>query len=270
MIDSNGRLLVFEDFMEDRGLPKFAVAEEEYGRGGIYVSNNSQTVMVQRLVPRASWFARLLRWLRLKAPERGMSVRDFFASVHNSMQEIETVTERAEGYERALLLAKANGQTALFDQLTAGLNSHRMEAQLLALEMPQFLEEETLVRFYKQSKRGLRLDWLRHFTRQIPSEVTARKARADRIGIFDNYVVLHYDPKEKSWAETAKEREARKDPILFGLMKGRRRLYYVGDWIDEYCDLTLDQIADTMGSDAIGRLEGAKLLGPYRAVNRAG
>lgn len=266
MIDRDGKLIIFEDFEVDRSLPKYHVPEEERGNGGIYVTTNSRTLMVHGgIAGRTSWLVRLLRWLRLKAPETGMSIRDFFASVHNSMQELEVVAERADGYERALLRASANGQTALFEQLTDGLHSHRMEAQLIAMGMTRFLEEETLVGFYKKSKRGLRLDWIRHFTRQIPSDVTARKTRADRIGIFDNYAVLHYDPKAKAWSETQREREARKDPILFGLMKGRRRLYFVGDWIDEYCDLTLDQIADTMGSEAIGQLEETKLLPqPYR------
>lgn len=38
-----------------------------------------------------------------------------------------------------------------------------------------------------------------------------------------------------------------KDPILFGTFQDRKqkvcvdRFYYLGDWVDEYCDLTLDQ-----------------------------
>jgi len=88
----------------------------------------------------------------------------------------------------------------------------------------------------------------------MPDEVSARKVRADEIDIFDNYVVLHYDPQAKSWAETQEEKNRRKDPILFDLMEGRRRLYFVGDWKDEFCDLTLDQVADAIGKDAVGDL----------------
>lgn len=43
--------------------------------------------------------------------------------------------------------------------------------------------------------------------------------------------------------------------ILFGLIEGRRRLYVVGDWVDEICDLTMDQIADSIGNDAIGEIK---------------
>ncbi|HEY8094921.1 MAG TPA: hypothetical protein VIE65_02365 [Methylobacter sp.] len=55
----------------------------------------------------------------------------------------------------------------------------------------------------------------------------------------------------KAYSETKAEIEARKDPILFGMIKGRRILYYICDWVDEYCDLTLDQIADTIGKETI-------------------
>lgn len=65
-------------------------------------------------------------------------------------------------------------------------------------------------------------------------------------GVGSN-VVPHYDPEAKSWAETHADRAARRDPILFGVLAGRRQLYFVGEWIDEYCDLSLDQIADTLG-----------------------
>ena len=98
----------------------------------------------------------------------------------------------------------------------------------------------------KKSPRGLRLDWIKNFTRVVPPEVLTAKVECDERGIFDNYVVLHYDPSGKSWADTQAERAAKADPILFGVVEGRRLLYVVGEWIDEYCDLSLDQIADVI------------------------
>jgi hypothetical protein len=183
-------------------------------------------------------------------PER-VSVQEFFASVKNSAQEIAIVVERAVGYELAMTNAKKAGQEALFEKLAAGINAFRMETQLVAMGLTKFVSEEDIVRFYKQSQRGLRLDYVRNFARTIPETVVALKTRADELGIFDAYVVLHYDPNAKSFAETEKEKAARKDPILFGLMSGRRVLYFVGDWVDELCDLTLDQIAETLGKDAV-------------------
>lgn len=89
------------------------------------------------------------------------------------------------------------------------------------------------------------MDYIKNYARPIPQEVIDKKLKADNLHVFDNYVVLHYDPQKKSYAQTSKEKEIERqkkaDPILFGLIKGSRNLYYVADWIDEYCDLTLDK-----------------------------
>jgi hypothetical protein len=34
-------------------------------------------------------------------------------------------------------------------------------------------------------------------------------------------------------------------------MRGSRNLYYMGDWVDEQCDLTLAQIVDALGKDVV-------------------
>lgn len=197
-------------------------------------------------------------------PEPPLSIEDFFKSVKNTQQELVIIESRAAGYERAMTNAKQAGQEALYERLAEGLNAYKMETQLVAMGLPKFVSEENIVRFYKQCKKGLRLDYVRNFTRIIPESVTAHKVRADELGLFDNYVILHYDPQAKSYAETEAEKARRKDPILFGLMKGRRQLYVVGDWIDEVCDLTLDQFAEQLGHSAVGSL--SEPTHPYRDV----
>ncbi len=215
-----------------------------------------------RLVPitaKKPWQQRLLSKLAVwkREPKEqpqlpSMTIPEFFTSLKNSASELEVLQERAMGYEKALANAEAAGQTALYEQLKAGLHAYWMESQLIALKLTKFLKEEDVVRFAGLTKRGLSLDWIKNFTRVIPSEIVATKKRLDELGVFDNYVVLHYDPEKKAVAETAKETEARKDPILFGVIENRRVLYFVGDWIDEYCDLTLDQLADVVGRETRG------------------
>lgn len=73
---------------------------------------------------------------------------------------------------------------------------------------------------------------------------------ADKLHVFDNYCILHYDPEKKSYQMTVEERERERikknDPILFGILRGSRDLYYIADWIDETCDLTLDKFIKTL------------------------
>jgi hypothetical protein len=53
---------------------------------------------------------------------------------------------------------------------------------------------------------------------------------------------------------TKAEVEKAKDPILFGVLKGTRNLYFIGDWIDEYCDLTLDKFLSTLEMEEARKL----------------
>ena len=102
-----------------------------------------------------------------------------------------------------------------------------------------------------QSEKGVRLDYIKNFVRVIPPSILEIKNKVDDLGLFDNYVIMHYDPNNESTKMTNEEIEKAKDPILFGLIKGSSKLYYIGDWVDDYCDLTLDKLIDEVGEDGI-------------------
>lgn len=273
----NGKLEIFENFRTDRTLPKFRKPPAAKKSTGEYqdaalaeaLLGDSDTMQMAvtwaagasrstnfRLEPyhRTTWLSRIKGLFKRKEPKPSITIEQFFRSVKDSVENLEVVKERSAGYEAALLRAKQGGQTALFEQLTDNLVAVRAETQLIAMGLTKFLTEEPLIEFVKKAKKGLRLDWVENFVRVIPDDLLAKKSDADARGVFDNYVVLHYDPEAKSWSETEAQKASRRDPILFGLIKGRRRLYYVGDWVDEFCDLTLDQIADTLGRNPAGEL----------------
>ena len=61
--------------------------------------------------------------------------------------------------------------------------------------------------------------------------------------------VLYTDYSKKEERVIEEERREH-DPILFGTFQSRKnkvcidRFYYLGDWVDEYCDLTLDKMIE--------------------------
>lgn len=289
IVNTFGRLVVLDNFQRDRTLPKFKVPAKSAPTGyatkyqpnpsegsdsesdtdeessedsfppmrstpfrSVQFSNGGGVLTIPAVPQKPGLWAKIKRWFKPAPAYEQVSVQEFFRSVHDSVEELKVVDHRAEGYNRLLREAKANGQVALVEQLLAGLASTRGEAHLVALGMTKVISEDTLIGFERRCERGLRLDWLKNFTRPIPAEIQAKKLAADERGVFDAYVVLHYDPQNKGSALTQAEVEKKKDPILFGLMEGRRVLYYVGDWVDEHCDLTLDKLADTMGAGAVG------------------
>ena len=83
----------------------------------------------------------------------------------------------------------------------------------------------------------------------IPDNIIDKKYEIDKLKIFDNYVILHYDKDNDQTSLTKEEIEKLKDPILFGVIRGSKKLYYIDDWEDEYCDLTLDRLVKMMDID---------------------
>lgn len=180
-----------------------------------------------------------------------MTVEEFFSSVKNTVDEIQKVNEKLESYTSALEKLKNLGQVALYEAMALDVEMYRAEAQLYAIGMTKYITEDNIVTFLKKSPKALRLDWIKNFIRIIPDEVAEKKIKADELNIFDNYVVLHYDPDNKGNQMTTEEIARKKDPILFGLVMGSRKLYYVGDWIDEYCDLTLEKVIEFLGEGSV-------------------
>jgi len=172
----------------------------------------------------------------------------FFSLVKATSKESAfTYRDRVSNYLRALHNAVDMGQTALQEELLKGLITNKYESVLFAEGYYYVIDEPTIVDFIKKCEKGLSLDYIKNFSRPIPQEVVEKISKLNELEIFDNYVVLHYDPAKTAYKETEYERAKRKDPIIFGLIAGSKKLYYVTDWIDEYCDLTLEKFVDTLG-----------------------
>jgi hypothetical protein len=262
---TDDKLNIFEQFWADQELPKYVREAENYRSNmamgedtfpyrktfSDYVINVPRRQMEERsTLKELPWYKRIFE----RTPEPELTIQQFFAAVKHQTSQLSVVEERAAGYEAAMVAAKKMGQKALLEHLIDGLAAFRAESQLISFGYSTYLEEKTLILFAQKSPKGLRLDWISNFARTIPNTIIEKKSKLDDIGAFDNYVVLHYDPAKKAVLETQIEKDAKKDPILFGLIKGRRRLYIVGDWIDDLCDLQLDTIADTLGKSAIQTL----------------
>lgn len=189
--------------------------------------------------------------------ESEITIEEFFKHIksdNSKLDEKEIIAKRAAGYKALVERALKTGQRAMAEKLALGLEVTKAETALLSLNKVQYVTEAKIVEFVKKAPKGVRLDWIKNFTAPVPDDVFQAKEQCDEVEAFDNYVVLHYDPGLKSWAETHADKvEAakKKDPILFGVIAGSRKCYYVGDWINEFCDLTLDKMAEALGSNPV-------------------
>ena len=201
------------------------------------------------------WYKRLWNALTGKkevvvdeVEEQPMDALKFFSLVKASSKESAAVyKDRVSKYLTALHNATNIGQTALQEELIRGLITNRYESVLYAEGCYYAVTEQQVARFASECEKGLKLSYLKNFSRPIPQEVIDKIAKMNELEVFDNYVILYYDPEGAVYKETAYEEAKRRDPIIFGVIAGSKKLYYVADWIDEYCDLTLDAFVDSLG-----------------------
>lgn len=220
------------------------------GSTGVLISN-----MDNKSKGLHSFIEKIKKYFTSSKKEKGdeFDVVGFFSAVkgitgeHNREQYVNRVKE----YIECIGYAERNGQTALKEKLLSNLIVNKYESVLFANNYYQVLTEEVVVQLAKKSPKGLSLTYLQNYSRMIPIEAMHEKNEADKLHVFDNYCVMYYDPDGMVYLETAEERHKRKDPILFGMIAGSNKLYYICDWIDEYCDLTLEKVVEIVGKEVV-------------------
>ena len=141
------------------------------------------------------------------------------------------------------------------------------EFTVAAAGFTSYIAEDTMIEFLRKSERGTMVDFLRYYEDEMPPEAVAKKVEADKLMVFDNYVVAHYSDliqkaaaveRKASAKEERKQREKRRDPILFGLIKNSRKLYYICDWTTDTDDLTLEKLEKELSVTRSSLVDGAK------------
>jgi hypothetical protein len=238
IITANRKLKIFEEFQN------IERSENNIGTNGVinasFVINNNPHILHPKL---KSLFAYLFDFKGLF-----WSPKKYFENIKFGITTINpnNYDNQKEMIKLLKKRAKENHQTALLEKYEIEETRIEKELKLISFNFYKFISEDHIVKFSRYNERmkykGVKLDWIKNFTRIIPENVQEKLTFIESTKIFDNYVILHYDPENKGNDKTEKE----KDPILFGVMNCSRRLYYIGDWIDEYCDLTLDKIIKHM------------------------
>ena len=187
-----------------------------------------------------------------KAKEHRINLLQFFSNLKIEASKEREFVDRVEQYVKLIKKAQILHQTAQEEKLIDKLIIHTYESILSISGFNKYVISEDLVNLQSKCDKELEIDYLKNFIRVIPDEVVEKKLKADSLMVFDNYCVIYYDPEGKSYQETNEEErekidKIKKDPILFGLIYGSDKLYYIADWIDDLCDLTLDQVVEKIG-----------------------
>lgn len=120
----------------------------------------------------------------------------------------------------------------------------KKEEKLIELGINTFVYKDVIEDYIENvADKAVKIVELSRYMREIPDELVGTIEKTSEI--FDEFYVLFTDYTGKEERKVEKERRD-KDPILFGVFKNNTvvadRFYFLGDWIDEYCDLTLDKM----------------------------
>jgi hypothetical protein len=263
MLTRNDRLSIFDNFRINDQLSKFNSKDDKKSRilpninesWGLSIDNGSvgidmmsdydekkNTVIdkVKRLFKRKN---------KTSVKTTHKKLLTFFSEIVKNINTLVDLSDSISHYENLIKQAVQLNQTALKENLEKKLIVIKNEIILYTNGITKFITERQLVDFYKKTdeNKNLKLTWIKNYIRLIPSEVLDIKNNIDKLEVFDNYVILHYDPDNIATDLTEKEKEIAKDPILFGVFENSNKLYFIADWKDDYCDLTLDDIIKTLG-----------------------
>ena len=158
------------------------------------------------------------------------------------------------------------GQMAKAEQLQSVKDTIAYQLTLAQHGFNKYLTEADALKFLLRANRGVNIEFLRYFGGVIPKDVVDKKLEADKLCIFDNYVVMHYDSANDIFRRNAvedieQERQRRRDPILFGMIYGCRKLFYIADWTTPEDDLTYEVVEKIVGGNLYPTEYETKVIG---------
>lgn len=171
---------------------------------------------------------------------------DYFNLIKESF---ETETEEDVKALYSVIMKKLNttivtGQLALSKALFARAEYLTKEFKIVKAGITKYIDRTLIDKYIDEvADECVVVLELKNYEREIPDDIIDIVTRTK--DIFDNFFIVFTDYTGEERKKVAKERRE-KDPILFGNIyidgKVSPKMYFIGDWVDEYCDLTLDKM----------------------------
>lgn len=182
--------------------------------------------------------------------ESQLTPQQYFEQVKERKHNI-TDEELVKVYDNCLELLnkyKITGQKKGMRKLMFHLECIEKEREIVKMGINTFIYRDDIEGYIDTvAKDTVKIIELENYEREIPDEIVeVIAATKDK---FDQLYVVFTDYTGKVERQIEKERRD-KDPILFGTFQNQSnrtvidRFYYLGDWEDEYCDLTLDKMVN--------------------------
>lgn len=164
-----------------------------------------------------------------------------------------TITDKdlIKFYDNAISLLnkyQTTGQIEGMKKLIFLIETVQKEREIVKLGINTFVYYEDIEDYIDNiAKNVVKIIELERYERDIPDEVVEVISQTKHL--FTKFYVVFTDYTGKIERQVLKERRE-KDPILFGTFQDTEsktlleRFYFIADWEDEYCDLTLGRMVE--------------------------
>lgn len=189
--------------------------------------------------------------------EKRISPRLYFKFIKSKLKK----TQQQRLKRRLVVLQKLTrdafelGQQAVYEEYAKIIVSVVREAEAFACGYSQFIDIEDINKFKNIAKDSgvykspVYFKTLEDFPRSVPTRVAIRIKDLQEKKLFDKLWILYLDYTHEP-IKTNKEKIREKDPILFGQFNyAKNKYFYITDWVDDYCDLTLEGFVSRLKFD---------------------
>lgn len=187
--------------------------------------------------------------------KEALSPSEYFEMI-KSMKEHTTTTDLVDFYNTAVTKIKKymiTGQKEAAKHLYNLCELAKREMDIIEAGFDTFVYREDIDTYVdKVTDECVVCVELQDYERDIPDEIVDKIVTCKEKNLFDKYYIFFTDYTGEKRSKVEEKKRA-KDPILFGncMIEGKisNRLFFIGDWVDEYCDLTLDKMISAMARE---------------------
>lgn len=147
------------------------------------------------------------------------------------------------------------GQTTSIKKLKFHIENVERERKLIEHGIDTYVTLSDISEYInKVENKDVKIIEMEEFQREMPMDIVDTVVYCKENNLFDAYFIVFTD-YTKEHEKEVKSKRKEKDPILFGAFYSlnnnvktcSERFYYLGDWEDEYCDLTLEKMINVLG-----------------------
>lgn len=186
----------------------------------------------------------------LKNEDNIMNPQEYFNTIKGKIHSVDDEQLKLVYLNCLELLTKyrITGQTKGIKKLMFHIDCVEKERKIVSYGINRFVYRDDIEFYINQvADDAVKIIDIESYEREIPDDVVKIIERVK--GLFDQLYIVFTDYTGEVERQVQEERRE-KDPILFGVFQNTAarsvidRFYYLADWVDEYCDLTLDKMVN--------------------------